>query len=407
VRIINASVDAVHIRGGCTGRIGRLDVVQYHNDGVKVGAGAHDLTIESGTLHCYAHNIGSHQDGIQVMGSQRVTFKNFDNQCISSNNAPLFINQGAGGKEVPTDFVCLNCRFVTNARQDVFIANSIRSGVQNSTLCPAKATPIRISTGAAAPVNLGNEFPSACSQSSPPTAPPPPTTTNTTTTTPGVTTTPGTTTTRTTTTTPTTTAPTTTTTPAPPPSGGTLTGSVNLTDQTWMCDRPVNLDSVTVTIRNASVDAVHLREGCTGRIGRLDVVQYHSDGIKVGKGAHDLLIAGGSLQCFARDAGAHQDGIQAMGGFRVTFQSFNVDCPTANNAAFFINAGTGNPGVPTDIVCSGCTFRTNGPRGVFIANSLNSGVRNSTICPAKYDALYIDSGAQSAVNDQNVFPKSC
>ena len=51
------------------------------------------------------------------------------------------------------------------------------------------------------------------------------------------------------------------------------------TDQTWVCDGPVDLDSVTVTMTPATSserrdqDAVHLEPGCTGRIGRIDVTQ--------------------------------------------------------------------------------------------------------------------------------------
>ena len=61
-------------------------------------------------------------------------------------------------------------------------------------------------------------------------------------------------------------------------------GSVSLTDRTWVCNGPVELDSVTVTITAAASrrnrDAVHLGEGCTGRIGQLTVTQYVADGVR-------------------------------------------------------------------------------------------------------------------------------
>src|SRR5689334_6477584 len=59
-----------------------------------------------------------------------------------------------------------------------------------------------------------------------------------------------------------------------------VTGSIVLRDRTWVCTGPVNLKSVTVTINPAPAgsvtrppDAVHLRPGCTGHIGRLTVTQ--------------------------------------------------------------------------------------------------------------------------------------
>ena len=56
-------------------------------------------------------------------------------------------------------------------------------------------------------------------------------------------------------------------TPPPPPPR-----TLSFVNQTWVCNGPVDLDSVTVTIdqRSSARDAVHLRDGCTGRIGQLD-----------------------------------------------------------------------------------------------------------------------------------------
>src|SRR3954447_25349852 len=55
-------------------------------------------------------------------------------------------------------------------------------------------------------------------------------------------------------------------TPPPKPAPA---SSVLLTDTTWTCDGPVDLDSVTITMTTAVIgnrreeDAVHLRPGCT------------------------------------------------------------------------------------------------------------------------------------------------
>jgi hypothetical protein len=183
---------------------------------------------------------------------------------------------------------------------------------------------------------------------------------------------------------------------------GTLTGAVALTDHTWICQGPVNLSSVTVTIRNVSSDAIHLGAGCTGTIGRVTVVQYHGDGIKVGPGAHDLSVAGGSIRCYARDPTKHQDGIQAMGGQRVSFHGLDDQCLSANNSALFINEGGAGQQLPTDIVCDGCNL-AGGGYPVRIALSLRSGIRNSRVCAGHFGSVRVSPGiAQNPVVVSNV-----
>ncbi|HEY7044230.1 MAG TPA: hypothetical protein VH419_11230, partial [Nocardioidaceae bacterium] len=97
-----------------------------------------------------------------------------------------------------------------------------------------------------------------------------------------------TTTTRTTTTTTTTTTTGQSTTPQSKPKP-TTTGTVTV-DGSWTCSGPVNIASLTVT-NHGSGDAVKLRGGCTGRIGRIAVTGVQNgDGIKVQGGVHDLTI---------------------------------------------------------------------------------------------------------------------
>jgi hypothetical protein len=177
-----------------------------------------------------------------------------------------------------------------------------------------------------------------------------------------------------------------------------LTGAVSQTDKTWFCLGPVNLSSVTVTIKNASTDAVHLAAGCTGTIGKLTVVQYQRDGVKVAPGAHDLTIGGGSIRCFGHDPLQHQDGIQAMGGQRVTFVGMDDQCLSANNSAFFVSQGPNGRELPTDILCRGC-YLAGGGFPVRIAVSLRSGIQNSQVCPGKFGTVRISPGvAQSPVD---------
>lgn len=172
--------------------------------------------------------------------------------------------------------------------------------------------------------------------------------------------------------------------------------SVYQVDKPWICSGVVDLDSVTVIINardgglsnqgSSGNDAVLLRAGCTGRIGQLTIVQYRGDAIKVSDGVHDLVVEGGSIRCYARDTGDHQDGVQAMGGERVTFFNLDDQCLSANNAAFFVNRGTNSPNKPTDIVCDGC-FLSGGGMTVRIYDSVRSGVRNSRIVTGKVRAL--------------------
>jgi len=194
----------------------------------------------------------------------------------------------------------------------------------------------------------------------------------------------------------------------PASGGGPLTGSITLVDKGWTCTGPVALTSVSVTITKnlvaplrgqGNVDAIHIHSGCTGTIGKLTVVQYEGDGIKVGQGAHDLVVESGSVSCFDRAAGKHQDGVQVMGGSNIVFRNLNVQCQSSNNSAFFINKGTTSSQVPTNVVCDGC-FLSGGGITVRIYNSVSSGVRNSTIVAGHLSPLHI--AKSSAINPINV-----
>jgi len=114
------------------------------------------------------------------------------------------------------------------------------------------------------------------------------------------------------------------------------------TDHTWTCRQKVDLDLVQVTIpAGERQDAVHLRYGCTGRIGKLVVVQRSGDGVKVAEGVHDLVVGGGSVRCLAKAPRFHQDGIQVMGGARITFHDLKVSCGRRNER--LINAKVKDP----------------------------------------------------------------
>ena len=160
---------------------------------------------------------------------------------------------------------------------------------------------------------------------------------------------------------------------------------LTLVDRTFVCDGLVNYGTVKVTISGnlGRTDAVRFAAGCTGRIDRLEVDTSNADGIHIGAFAHDLVVASGYVHSHGvcGDCGSvHIDGIQALGGQRITM-TLDVDYPTATNSALYINTGSGGQDRPTDIVCDGCTFRRSPDKNrvVRIGNSLRSGIRNSTV----------------------------
>jgi hypothetical protein len=191
---------------------------------------------------------------------------------------------------------------------------------------------------------------------------------------------------------------------------GPLRGSVTSTDKTWVCTKPVDLDSVTVTMTAAAsggasaTDAIHLESGCTGRIGRIEVTTSIADGVKVAQGAHDLTIGGGRVRCLAKTPAVHQDGIQVMGGSNITLTGVIIDCGRLQddliNSNLFMNQGTNSTEPPTDVVCDSCVFGGSAAHTVSIQNSVRSGVVDSTICPARFpkQTLAIGAAAVDPVN---------
>ncbi len=201
--------------------------------------------------------------------------------------------------------------------------------------------------------------------------------------------------------------------PQPPPvPGPTLPPrpgkSVILTDQAWRCAGPVDLDLVRVTMRTVVDDAIRLDQNCTGRVGRIEVDTWTADGIKVqnrGSVAHDLVIESGYVKCHDVAGEYHQDGMQAMGGYRITFKGLRIDC--LRNSNFFLSRGGSGASTPTDIVCDRCVLGPHSGQTLFYAPSIRSGMRNSTICEGRFRAIRVEPGAQAMVNEGNtVLPRN-
>jgi hypothetical protein len=132
------------------------------------------------------------------------------------------------------------------------------------------------------------------------------------------------------------------------------------------------------------MDGAALGDGCTGRIGRLEIDTWSADGIHVGAFAHDLVVEGGYVHSHGvcSTCGAvHVDGVQVLGGQRITFKNLDINYPTATNSGMYINCGNQCQDLPTDVVCDGCTMKRSpeDTRDLRIGYSLRSGARNSTI----------------------------
>ncbi len=175
------------------------------------------------------------------------------------------------------------------------------------------------------------------------------------------------------------------------------------TNHTWTCKQKVDLDLVQVTIaRGEREDAVRLRPGCTGRIGKLVVVQRSGDGVKVAEGVHDLVVGGGSIRCLAKAPRFHQDGIQVLGGARITFRELKISCGRRDerliNANFFVNQGGRSSLPPRDVVCESCTFGGWAAHTVSVQASVRSGVTGSKLCVARFPQFTL------AVGDEAIDP---
>jgi hypothetical protein len=183
-------------------------------------------------------------------------------------------------------------------------------------------------------------------------------------------------------------------------------GKTLILNEWWGCRTAVDYDLVRVTVTSDG-NAVDLFAGCTGRIGRLEIIQHGSgDGMKIQPfGAHDLTIGGGFVYCDSPPGANHIDGMQAGGGDRVTFIGVRFFCGvhtssgSGGNSQFYLDGWNGDHA--KDVVCIGCTFGPNLSSTLYIGvNSERSGARNSIVCQGVY--FDIRSESTSPVNSGNV-----
>ena len=207
-------------------------------------------------------------------------------------------------------------------------------------------------------------------------------------------------------------------TPDPPSSSGApnadpaplVRGRIELEDESWVCEGPVDVDLVKVTINPSSspVDAISLSQNCSGRIGRIEVDTWSGDGIKVqnaGTVARDVVIESGYVRCYAQTSGYHQDGIQVMGGYRITFRNLEVSCGRRGvNANLFIARGGSDASTPTDIVFEDGYLGPGAAHTILLADAVRSGARRTVICPGRWFDYMIQSSAVAPIDARNTSP---
>jgi hypothetical protein len=140
VTMTTANSDAIRLASGCTGRIGRIEVETWTQDGVKVqnnsSNAAHDLVVEGGYVKCHDLSAGAHQDAVQAMGGARLTFRNITFDCLGNSN--FFVNRAGSGSTRPTDVVCENCTLGPRSSTTIRVNEATRSGARNSYFCPGR-----------------------------------------------------------------------------------------------------------------------------------------------------------------------------------------------------------------------------------------------------------------------------
>lgn len=177
----------------------------------------------------------------------------------------------------------------------------------------------------------------------------------------------------------------------------------------FLCKGPVNTGLVHVM--SPSDVGVELDTGCTGYIGELRVTDAQRDGVKVKNAsvnaAHDLTIGKLVVECRPAPAGVHQDGVQVLGGARITVLETKVTgCRTSQ---VMLKQGGSGKTTPTDIVFGDGFYGPGAAHTFIIGKSIRSGVRDSVACPdtTRRNGAIEVSGATQPVNIDNVQPATC
>jgi Cysteine-rich secretory protein family len=140
LRVVGTGSDPralIHLEAGCTGSLSfDIHVTSGGGDGVKVHAGAHDLTIGPSRIVCdRLIDTSFHQDGVQVQGGTNVTFNGLSIVC------PYVTGQGAAGFYIDgkdfggiSNVVCDGCNLEHLHYGAMFTGPAPGSGVRNSVI---------------------------------------------------------------------------------------------------------------------------------------------------------------------------------------------------------------------------------------------------------------------------------
>lgn len=155
VKVSNPPGDAISFAAGCTGVIRRIEIDTRMTDGVKIKQGAHDIQVGGGYVKCTGFKPGAHQDAVQAMSGQRITFTSVEFDCLGNSN--FFVNRANGS--TPTDIVCDGCRFGAKTSTTVRVNVSVRSGARNSQGCVGRNVrrAFYFTGSAVQPVNVNNQ----------------------------------------------------------------------------------------------------------------------------------------------------------------------------------------------------------------------------------------------------------
>jgi hypothetical protein len=156
----NGGYDAIRLEGpGCTGD-GDPETIDLvvdvrgdgggrgpGGDGIKVALGAHDIQI-TGRVECGARHGERHQDTVQVMAGQRLTFVQL---LTGDRRSGSWTCWGAGGaffvspwNGVPVDVVCERCEMVVSNQALRVSPGTVRSGARDSYFRSFRARPCTV-----------------------------------------------------------------------------------------------------------------------------------------------------------------------------------------------------------------------------------------------------------------------
>lgn len=132
---------------------------------------AHDLVVEGGYVRCTGHPEDVHQDGIQVLGGERVTFRGLVVWCSDPAGgfgegvaSSALISIGGAGASTPTDVVIERSVMGPGTANGVYVETAIRSGLRDSVACPDFTPtngPVFAGATSTDAIDTGNEKPPA------------------------------------------------------------------------------------------------------------------------------------------------------------------------------------------------------------------------------------------------------